>query len=368
MAAKALVFKIADRSDSSEEDEELDETAVAAKLHPSAVVPTPAAPQPPQPLPSGATPIIIAPSLFSAPAQLFPTDLKINKIEEKLKALDSNFLVNVGTSSSEYAEASQAISIDPWNVNAWMTMIDEVDSGRAGNTSNIEIYLRFLDQFPLCAKVWKSLIDYYLDKDEIALAEHALSTCTQKCRNVDLWLSYVGLVKKKTVDKVSKHSEHYLNARKAVEAAFEKCLENIGTAHDSNAVWRKYVEFVFDWPESGPMEAQIKVGVLKGLLRRALIVPMDDLDKFWADYEQLEATSGEANSAELLAEFKMKYQHAKAAHRDRLRMLAKVMADRVAAPPAKSMTELHQLELWNKYIRSAAIHYRWVYRVFFPQE
>ena len=349
MAAKSLVFTIADRSDSSEEDEELDvPTGVVTKGPP---LPE-AMPAPAPPSQSGApVPFVIAPSLFSVPSQIFPTDLKINKIEEKLKAFDNNFLINVGSASSEYADASQSISTDPWNVNAWMTMIEEVDSGRGGNTTNLEIYLRFLDQFPLSTKVWKSLIDYYLDKDEVALAEHALTTCTQKCRSVDLWLSFIGLIKKKTLDKISKHSEHYLNARKTVEAAFEKSLENIGTVHDSNPVWRKYVEFVTDWPESGPMEAQIKAGVLKGLLRRALTVPMDDLDRFWTEYEQLETSSGDVTAAESIAEFKMKYQHAKATHRDRMRMLAKVLSEKVAAPPSKSMTELHQLELWNKYIR-----------------
>jgi hypothetical protein len=263
-------------------------------------------------------------------------------------ALDRFYL----TISVEYTDASQAVSESPWNASAWQILMEEAEAGRGGPDADIvDIYKRFLDQFPRTASVWKSLTDRYLQKNEFQLADDAFKACLPRCRNVDLWLSYIGSVKQKTVDKMSKFSENYPNAKKVLETAFEKALENVGLMVDSHPIWRAYLDFVKDWPEANAVDAGVKLSSLRGLYQRAVCVPTDEADAFWRDYEALETTKGEHLAEQLLPEFRAKYQHAKAVHRERRRLTAKIIFDRVSTPPSKSLTELQQLDLWNKWIK-----------------
>jgi hypothetical protein len=256
------------------------------------------------------------------------------------------------TISVEYTDALQAVSENPWNASAWQILMEEAEAGRGGPDADIvDIYKRFLDQFPRTASVWKSLTDRYLQKNEFQLADDAFKACLPRCRSVELWLSYIGTVKQKTVDKMSKFSENYPNAKKVLETAFEKALENVGLMVDSHPIWRAYLDFVKDWPEANAVDAGVKLSSLRGLYQRAVCVPTDELDAFWRDYETLETTKGEHLAEQLLPEFRAKYQHAKAVHRERRRLAAKIIFDRISTLPSKSLTELQQLDLWNKLIK-----------------
>lgn len=270
---------------------------------------------------------------------------------DTLKALQESFIGRFGATSVEFQEASQLVLVDCWNVGAWLTMVEEVERGRGGNTSTAEVYLQFLDQFPRAAKMWRALIEYYLVRDDIARVEEAFKSCLSKCRSVPLWVFYLGFTKGRTVDKISKHSEQYANAKKSVEAAFEQAIENVGTVCEASALWRKYVDFVKEWPDMSPMDAGIKMKMLREVYQRALALPIDDLDDFWSEYEALENSTGEHLAAQLLPELRTKYQHAKLVNNDRRRLASKIVFDRIATPPSNSLSELQQLDSWNKLLK-----------------
>lgn len=268
-----------------------------------------------------------------------------------LKAFEETFLGRFGATSGEFQEASQLVLVDCWNVNAWLIMVEEVERGRGGNTSTVEVYTQFLDQFPRATKIWRSLIEFYLRRDDVGSAEDAFKSCLNKCRSADLWISYLALIKSRNIDKISKHSEHYGNAKKIVEAAFERAVENIGTMSEAGVVWRKYIDFVKEWPDMSPMDAGIKMKMLRGIYQRVVCLPVDDLDDFWREYEALETSAGEHLAAMLLPDLRAKNQHAKVVNRDRKRVIAKIAFDRIATPPTNSITELQQLDLWNRLIK-----------------
>ena len=100
-----------------------------------------------------------------------------------------------------------------------------------------------------------------------------------------------------------------------------------------------------------PMDAGIKLKMLRGVYQRVLCLPVDDLDDFWQEYELLETGAGEHLAAALLPDLRAGYQHAKVVNRDRNRLGAKINLDRIATPPSNSLMELQQLSLWNKLIK-----------------
>ncbi|CAE7535359.1 CSTF77, partial [Symbiodinium microadriaticum] len=123
-------------------------------------------------------------------------------------------------------------------------------------------------------------------------------------------------------------------------------------APDSHVLWRRYLDFVQEWPEQGVLDSGRKLSVLREVYQRAVCIPMEDLERFWQEYEELEMRAGEHLATQLLPEFKPKNQHARSVFRDRKKIIGKIQRDRVATPPSSegSVAEMEQLELWNKWV------------------
>ena len=160
-------------------------------------------------------------------------------------ALTDDLLESEGLStvvqSEECTEALQAVESDCWDVNSWILFIDEVEGGRGGSISVPDAYNRFLDKFPRAAKQWKALAEHHIQLQEHGQAEDVFNKCLSKCRNVELWQSYIHMVRLKSpID----------GSQKMIEAAFEKALDNIGMSISSNTLWAAYIEFIRSWPET----------------------------------------------------------------------------------------------------------------------
>lgn len=142
--------------------------------------------------------------------------------------------------SEECAEALQAVESDCWDINSWILFMDEADAGRGGAISVPDAYNRFLIKFPCAAKQWKFLAEYHTLRQEYAQAEEVYSKCLSRCRNVELWQSYVQMVQLKSPSEGS---------QRIIEAAFEKALDNVGMSIASNTLWAAYIDFIRSWPD-----------------------------------------------------------------------------------------------------------------------
>ena len=143
--------------------------------------------------------------------------------------------------SEECAEALQAVESDCWDINSWILFMDEADAGRGGAISVPDAYNRFLEKFPCAAKQWKVLAEFHTLRQDYLQAEEVYSKCLSRCRNVELWQSYVQMVQLKSSSDGS---------QRIIEAAFEKALDNVGMSIASNTLWAAYIDFVRSWPDS----------------------------------------------------------------------------------------------------------------------
>jgi hypothetical protein len=147
-----------------------------------------------------------------------------------------------GIESEECIEALHALEADCWDINSWILFIDEVEAGRGGSKISIpDAYNRFLDKFPRAAKQWKALAEFHTGQQEYTLAEEVYNRCLGKCRNVELWLSYVQMIRLKFPLEAN---------QRIVETAYEKAVDNIGMSLISNPLWRSYIDFITEWPDS----------------------------------------------------------------------------------------------------------------------
>lgn len=275
-------------------------------------------------------------------------DIKLQTEDIKKEATPSLVII----ASQEFLDSQQAVSYDQWDVQSWILLLEEAEAGKSGSVSISDAYSRFVHQFPRAAKFWKILIDYHLRKDEIDIAEELFSKCLYKCRNIELWISYLQLQKKKTIDKTPKTSDpSYAMNRKAYENVFEKAVENAGMSVDSDELWREYAGFARDFPESANDDATKKLVRLRKVLQRAICIPMNGLEILWKEYEALEKSAGETWAEKVLPEYNEKYNHAKAIYKERTKFTDTIAFDRLATPPTKTLGEMQQLDNWNRWIR-----------------
>ena len=254
--------------------------------------------------------------------------------------------------SQEFLDSQQAVSYDHWDVQSWIMLLEETEAGKSGSASIPDAYNRFLNHFPRAAKFWKTLIEYHIKKDELDIAEELFSKCLLKCRSVELWILYLSLQKKKTIDKASKVTDpSYSLNRKAYENVFEKAVDNVGMSVDSDELWREYVGFARDFPESANDDATKKLVRLRKVLQRAICIPMNGLEILWKEYEALEKSAGETWAEKVLPEYNEKYSHAKAIYKERTKFTDSIAFDRLATPPTKTLGEMQQLDNWNRWIR-----------------
>lgn len=291
-------------------------------------------------------------------------DMDANEINDINPVYASDEGLSLIQASKDYTDAIQTLATNSWDTSSWNIYIEEVEHGRGGATTLEEAYLKYLDKFPLSAKVQKKLIDFYIrtklksadpattqpNQDiDYKYIENMYNKCLNACRNVTLYHDYLLFMKFHMLDKTydtavssKKGDMAYSLARSNYEVLIEKALESIGMAMDSNIVWKLYIEFINNYPELGIADSSgRKLTNLRKIYQRAICIPMNDLDSFWRDYEALEKSAGEHLAERVLPEFKEKYMHAKAIFKERQRITSSLVFDKLAIPPTQPPVALN---------------------------
>ncbi len=70
--------------------------------------------------------------------------------------------------------------------------------------------------------------------------------------------------------------------------AFEFALGACGHDKDSGSIWADYIEFVKSWPKASPEDTKTQMNKLREVYHRALVIPLENLEALWRDYDQYE--------------------------------------------------------------------------------
>ena len=257
--------------------------------------------------------------------------------------------------SEEYVDAAQSIQSDPYDHESWLVLVEEVISGRGGSATVRDTYDRFLQHFPVSAKVWGDLATWYEKQGDDKTAEDILDGCVERVRSVQLWQQYMRIASRPSAHSSSSSSlgPDSNEIRRKTELLFERVVLNVGMSHDSAPVWRAYIDFVKEWPGAAGMDPEKKLAALRLVYQRALTVPTPSTEAFWEEYSTYERAQGEFTAGEVLPEFDQMQQRARAAFKVQAKLYTRLDLNRFAIPPTKSSREVEQLELWNKLIRYA---------------
>lgn len=249
--------------------------------------------------------------------------------------------------SQDYTDALQTIELNCWDLSSWTVFLEEIQGKRSGNLSEIDGYLKYLKHFPRDAKVWTLLAEVYIADGKIQDAEQCFLN-RHKCRSGQLWRSYVNMIKKR----INEKGLTTLDERKNIENAFEQAIENIGMSSESYQIWRDYIDFVQENPESQISRDEL-FHKLTRIYTRAFKIPMDGLDILWKEYESLVRSFGENQTYadKVIPEEEEKLKQSRKNYKDRKKYIQRIVFDRVAIPPTRTFEEIQQLDFWNAWIR-----------------
>jgi hypothetical protein len=162
--------------------------------------------------------------------------------------------VNGFVSSQDFTDAYAAVTSDPWDIYSWCIYLDEAERGHSGSITVEDAYGKFLAQFPRGYKFWNKEIQYFLQRNEFATCDALFNKCLAKCRYVDVWCTYIEMVKRKASvsdGTVVKTQSQITTEKQQLEAAYEKALETVGMSVNSGVIWRDYIDYIRNWPELG---------------------------------------------------------------------------------------------------------------------
>ena len=123
----------------------------------------------------------------------------------------------------------------------------QVEQGRGGAATVEEVYIRFLERFPLAFKVWRKLANYYYNqKQDYKQAESVYIRCLDTCRNITLYIDYINMMKMSTLETINRisYEKQYVLVRNNIEMLIEKAVNQVGMFIDASPLWRIYIDFI----------------------------------------------------------------------------------------------------------------------------
>ncbi|KAH3688753.1 hypothetical protein WICPIJ_000260 [Wickerhamomyces pijperi] len=231
---------------------------------------------------------------------------------------------------------------DPLNLKTWDLYLDAIR--RKDKTEQVrETYETFLKQFPFVSKQWVNYIEYELERSEFEKAAELFKRSLIKVSGVALWRCYINYVRRKN-NLITGGEE----ARRAIFKSFDAAIEKVGIDPDSDSLWNEYFEFIDSWKPVAHYDEQQKIDIKRNLFRKALRLPLKNLETLWANYTAFETELNAATSRKFISEMSGAYMNARSWLKEWSTITASI--DRSFANYENKQELAHQFGVWMNWI------------------
>lgn len=73
-----------------------------------------------------------------------------------------------------------------------------------------------------------------------------------------------------------------------IKKAYEFALRFIGQDREAGEIWKDYIEYIKADPATNERESQEKMDQLRSVYRRAVQIPLDNLEQLWREWDAFE--------------------------------------------------------------------------------
>ncbi|GMM34580.1 cleavage polyadenylation factor subunit [Saccharomycopsis crataegensis] len=260
-----------------------------------------------------------------------PTFIK----RQKLKNLDT------------FGKLDYALQLNERDITSWKELITKTQNkhGKFSPNEPRKLYERFLKVFPNNGDIYLKYIDFELSKNENSNAESLYERSLTKCRNLELWKSYINYVRKQN-DIITGGQE----ARQTVNQSFDIALRNIGIDLNAGSIWEDYIKFINEWNPISKWEEQQKTELKRKTLKQSVIIPSHKIEDLWTMYTTFENEVNPSNARKYISDTSPQYMLARTWYKEFTGLTR--MLNSFSKTPAKMSIQSHKtwinLEKQNK--------------------
>lgn len=278
------------------------------------------------------TPVVETPSAEQPLQEQALAEPKVKPAKRKRLAQDV-----IGKLEDEIADS-------PTNVELWRRLVAEVKN--KGNLEEVRAaFERMVAMFPTSAETWIDYIGIELENDEFHNVEQLFSRCLTKVPNVKLWEFYLGYVRR--MNNISIDGD---KARTTISQAYEFILERIGIDVESGPIWNQYLEFIRGKDTSTTWEEQQKMDLLRKTYRRAIVIPLKNLETLWQTYNTFENNLNKTTARKFINEKSGSYMNARGALRELQNITRGISRDTTPNPRKWTAAEQTEADQWMKWV------------------
>jgi len=161
---------------------------------------------------------------------------------------------------------------------------------------------------------------------------------------VDLWKYYLGYIRKRFSGDSSAESTQ------VVLKAFEAVMQNVGIDKDSGPLWSDYISFLKSIEPTTPHEEQQKLDQIRKAFQRAIMIPTNNVEQVWKDYDQWEMGLNRLTAKKYIADKSGVYMMARSNVRELRNLLDPldiVQKQWLAKPPSWTEEEISVVRIYT---------------------
>ncbi|KAG8827959.1 mRNA 3'-end-processing protein rna14 [Serendipita sp. 399] len=249
---------------------------------------------------------------------------------------------------------------DPHDVAAWQDLVNIAEDTGDFKLIN-EAYSSLLKAYPNTIQAQISYMRHsqraypigkpkLVDQDSIPTPQALFSQWLKQSPDVELWKLYLEYVRSSQA-----------SSRDVVKKAYEFALRFVGQDREAGEIWKDYIEYIKDDPTSNERENQEKMDLLRSVYRRAVQIPIDNLEQIWREWDSFENGLNKLTAKKFLADVSPDYMTARmkkteiAEHHKRIGLFHLPAYDQKAqlelpTPPVLRSDERALVASWRKYL------------------
>ncbi|KAF8999433.1 hypothetical protein BDQ17DRAFT_1361005 [Cyathus striatus] len=197
------------------------------------------------------------------------------------------------------------LSTNPHDPAAWRKLINiaegtgEIDKIRAA-------YDALLRQYPNTSSAQIAYITHFLnDPTTFTEAEDLFKKFLRTSPSVDLWGFYLTYVRRL-------NSGTSTSTRDTVRKSYEFALNHVGQDKDSGEIWNDYIQFLKAGEvHTSTWEEQQKMDALRKVYHRAVQIPLENVEKLWAELESFETNLNRITAKKFMADLSPAHMQAR---------------------------------------------------------
>lgn len=245
--------------------------------------------------------------------------------------------------SDVIGQLEDVLKLNERDLPSWLSLIQQVVT--KDKTEQVrDCYEKCLKIFPFLERVWIGYVQYELTRGEFDKVEELFKRCLFQSTGVQLWRTYVGYIRRKN-NLITGGEE----ARRVIFQAYDLAVNKVGQDPESGSLWEEYIQFIDDWRPGSTWDEQPKLDLKRKVLKKALTVPLANLEKLWTMYTTFENDLNATTARKFISDISGAYMTARSLYKESSVLVEGLDRSTDIIPEGVQVPE--QLKKWRRWIK-----------------